>query len=255
MKILFARKVVLVLGSWLAFSALAADEWDPSDDTAASTRNEVTRVDWQRHDLEARGGVADEDWFIYFPTAGRTFQVLVTQIAGDVPYANPDFLQIFAADGSTLLFGTAATGQHFARIRWQAANSNAVFVRVKGNANTPASARYSIVFTETTLYCPRYNNSGSQVSVLIVQNVSGGACQVAANFFDEAGSVVGSQSQNIAASALWVLPTASVPNVAGTKGSIQIGNAFCSPSALKAKAVALEPATGFSFDTPCERRQ
>ena len=50
-----------------------------------------------------------------------------------------------------------------------------------------------------------------------------------------------------------VIATATVPGVGGTSGSAFIAHS-CGFGGLNAKVVALEPATGFSFDTTCATR-
>ena len=51
-----------------------------------------------------------------------------------------------------------------------------------------------------------------------------------------------------------VINTPNVAGVANHKGGAQITHT-CGYGNLKAKVVALEPATGFSFDTPCTVRE
>ena len=96
-----------VFALWIAafsISAAAVDNWDAAaikDNTAATTRNELSRGEWQEHDLEAVGGVADDDWFVVPVSAFRTYQVVVNQITGDMPIDNADFMTLFRADGTT----------------------------------------------------------------------------------------------------------------------------------------------------------
>jgi hypothetical protein len=237
--------------------AAAADSWDSGaikDNTAVSTRNELQRSQWQEHDLEAVGGVADEDWFIIGTTSFRTHQVLVSQISGDTPIDNADFLTLWDATGTTLLqTSTAGAGTAFKLIRWSSDASTSYRVRVKGGAGSTAGAKYSILFSESTMYCSRYNNSGTQISVVIIQNTTNSSCGMFVSFLDETGAFVAGTNATTPAAGMAVIAAGTIPNVAGTKGSVQI-LPNCSPSALKAKVVALEPATGFSFDTICDRR-
>ena len=266
-----ASRVVLrsVTGTLFALSllgapAFAADSWDTGtikDNTATSTRNEIQRNDWQTHDLEAVGGVADEDWFVVATTSFRTYQIFLSQVTGDTPIDNADFLTLWDATGTTLLLtasaGPGATGKV---LRWfsegsiPGTNSGTSYrVRVKGNVGTTASAKYAILFSESTLYCPRYNNSGSQISVIIIQNTTNSTCNLSVGFFNAAGVFLNFKDESAPPAGMVVLPAGSVTNVNGTSGSVQI-RPSCSPSALKAKVVALEPSTGFSFDTLCQLR-
>lgn len=241
-----------------AGTSAATDEWDAAavkDNTAATTRNEIQRGERQSHDLQSVSGVADEDWFVVPTSAYRSFQVFVSEVTGDTPIDNADFLELYDAAGTTLIASaTAGPGATGKVIRWFSDATTSFRIRVKGGTATPGTARYSILFTESTMYCPRYNNAGTQISVLIVQNATNGSCGVGVNFYDETGAYLASHTGTINGSGMMVLPVGSVPGLVGTKGSVRIEGTFCSSSALKAKMVALEPATGFSFDTLCERR-
>ena len=119
-----------------------------------------------------------------------------------------------------------------------------------------SGAKYLVQYVESTYYCPRYNNTDGQSTVVIIQNVTNSACSgVSVNFFAENGTFINSANPavNVPATGTAIVPATSAPGVAGTKGSVQI-NHSCSPSAFKIKAVSLQPSTGFTFDTLCERR-
>ena len=257
-KSIFSMCAAVALAGY-ASAAAATDEWDAAaikDNTASTTRNEPQRGVTQYHDLQAVGGVADEDWYVLPVSTFRRYQIFVGEVTGDTPIDNADFLELYDAAGTTLIAtATAAPGATSKIIRFNSGPDSLFKVRVKGNTNSSANARYGFSFSEGTYYCPRYNQSGTQVSVLIVQNTTNGNCGVSADFYDEAANYLG--SANPAAplpwGGMWVLPVGSVPGLPGTKGSVRV-HSFCSPSGLKIKAVALEAATGFSFDTICERR-
>ncbi|OGP89577.1 MAG: hypothetical protein A2156_13790 [Deltaproteobacteria bacterium RBG_16_48_10] len=239
----------------LAASALAMDMWDQAvvkDNSAASTINQLQNGVWQTHDLEAVAGVADEDWYVVGQGIGRSYHVSVGELTGDVPISNADFLTLWDSTGTTLLMtaGSGTTGKSF---RWIASITGSPRVCVKGSATTTSKSQYSIVFNETTLFCPRFNNAGTQVSVLILQNTITSSCDVTVYFFNEAGVLLGTYDATVDGYATLVLPAASVPNISGQKGSVKIAN-HCNLGSLKGKLVALEPATGFSFDTICETR-
>ncbi|OGP92370.1 MAG: hypothetical protein A2156_14935 [Deltaproteobacteria bacterium RBG_16_48_10] len=247
--------VLVVVLPLLAASALAMDIWDQAvvkDNSAASTINLLQNGVGQTHDLEAVAGVADQDWFVVSQGVGRSYQVSVGELTGDVPISTADFLTLWDSTGITLFLtaGSGTTGKSF---RWIAAGSATPRVCVKGSATTTSKSQYSIVLNETTLFCPRFNNAGTQVSVLILQNTFTSSCDVTVNFFNEAGVLLATYNSTIGSYATLVLPAASVPNISGQKGSVQIAN-HCYFGALKGKLVALEPATGFSFDTICETR-
>jgi len=249
------KLAIAMAAAVVSFPASAIDEWDAAvvkDNTASTTKNELQRGTWQYHDLEAIGGVADEDWFVMPVTASRAYQIAVSEGTGDTPIANADFLELYDATGTTLI-ATAGAGTTSRVIRFYS-NAPSYRIRVKGNANSPATARYGIAFFESSMYCPRWNNTGSQISVLIVQNVTNSPCTVDVNFQDDTGVYLKTVNGTANGLGLFIVNTSTVPELVGKRGNANLAAASCSSSALKAKLVALEPSTGFSFDTLCERR-
>jgi hypothetical protein len=116
-----------------------------------------------------------------------------------------------------------------------------------GSTHTGAD-QYDIVFRDTTYTVPRFNNSASQFTILMVQNTTDRVVNVTAQLFDEAGALITTYGTNVAPRGLWLQPTAAAPAAQGRSGSVLITHD--GPyGALAGKAVALEPATGFTFDT------
>jgi hypothetical protein len=100
---------------------------------------------------------------------------------------------------------------------------------------------------------PRYNNFGGQLTVLIIQNPGPVTVSGNARLWTTAGG-----STPVTTVAFAVAPrAATVINLAtvnggvanGTSGTITITNDG-RYGQLAVKAVALEPSTGFSFDSP-----
>jgi hypothetical protein len=91
------------------------------------------------------------------------------------------------------------------------------------------------------------------VTVLIIQNSTGWNSNNPINgtvyFWSTAGGLLGSQTFSLVGRAALVLNTATVPGAAGAGGTITVTHDGGYGS-LTMKSVALEPATGFSFDTP-----
>ena len=200
---------------------------------------------------------ADEDWFILVARPQRSYEVLVSSAAGlnrhlearDVMRTN-GFVGV--QDSAGLATGRVRT------LRWIEPDPVvSTHVLVSGNVHMRKEAIYTIQFRETTLYCPRYNNTATQGSILIVQHtapegVTGGLCQFAARFHDSTGNETGSTSQALFLNASKVISTKALTGA--TSGSAFIAHT-CGWGGLKAKIVALEPATGFSFDTVCTPRE
>ncbi|HET9316807.1 MAG TPA: hypothetical protein VFQ51_14530, partial [Vicinamibacteria bacterium] len=108
---------------------------------------------------------------------------------------------------------------------------------------------YRIRAYETTGVIPRFNNGGSQVTVLILQNTSNESVLAEAHFWDAAGTRLAIQGAQLQPRGTSVINTASVPGLAGMSGSITVTH-YGRHGAIAGKAVALEPSTGFSFDSP-----
>jgi len=252
------RALFALAAALLPVAAPAIDVWDQAsvkDNTAATTANYLNGpvgINVQTHDLEAIGGVADEDWYIFEVEVGRSYAVTVTTNTGDVDATQADFLQRYDVTGTTLL--QSQTGSPtFRTLRWISGAGGFERIRVKGQTTSSANSQYSIIVQSSTYWCPRYNNSGSQASVLILQNITSFPCTHTITFMDEAGNELATDSSTLAGNATKVLAVGSIPALVGTKGSARIAHS-CTAFAFKGKLVALEPSTGFSFDTLCDHR-
>jgi ELWxxDGT repeat protein len=199
--------------------------------------------------LPGRGG--SQDWYLIHQAPHASYEVVVDEIAGD---AVPLQLDRMAAGGSTALQTGTATGTGSSvSLRWQNFSANAVaeeHVRVSSSAcgTCGADDTYRVRVYETTLAGARFNSSGGQVSVVILQNPTNAPILGYIRTWEPAG-VLGQQTPfNIAAHGSFVFSPEQ-----GTAGSLTITHDGPYGS-LTGKAVALEPATGFSFDTPLTPR-
>jgi hypothetical protein len=169
-------------------------------------------------------------------------------------------LEMVAADGVTVVAASEAVGTgSAASLRYMSSLPVTVinhYVRVAGaTCGTACGAddQYRLRAYETTVRIPRFNNSGSQATVLILQNTTDRPVAAVAHFWDQAGTHRASQDLALAPHATSVLSTSSVAGLSGVSGSITV--AHDAPyGALAGKAVALEPSTGFSFDSPMAYR-
>jgi hypothetical protein len=89
--------------------------------------------------------------------------------------------------------------------------------------------------------------------VMVVQNRTPRPVAGRAYFWSAAGSLLGESPFSLSPRATHVLNVATVAGVAGQSGSITIAHDG-GYGALAGKAVALEPSTGFSFDSPMTDR-
>jgi hypothetical protein len=261
----------LALGSWLAVPA-AARANDPyestqdfsvnGDDDAATNVTLAPGLE-QTHDLDEDGGADDQDWMILATVAGHSYEARVA--ASNVGWALGPACSDCATVARVDALGNVLTGdvgvvnegdpvlESFARsVRWiQAPHTAFEYLRVQGGSffTEGAASVYSVRFWDTTYSLPRWNNSGTQVTVFIINSLVRFLADVRIEFYNAAGTLLATQNFTLNPSGLVVFATSSLPALAG-----QSGHAYVTHTAgyggLAGKAVALEPSTGFSFDTP-----
>jgi hypothetical protein len=247
--------------------AWANDRWDlgtlNNDDGPVNNPNELVHGDHQIHDLQATGSPADEDWLQIRVRSRHSYEARVSGISGvfwstiDGPVCLAGAcarLDRVDAGGTVLQAAAMLEGSsRAAGVRWVAVATGGEYLRVTGPAGTAlgSSDQYEVEFFDTTYAVPRFNNSSSQTTVLVIQNLR--ATSVAGNidFYDAGGVLVHAEPLVLNAGATVVLNTAALPGAAGQSGSVLIAQTG-GWGALAGKAVALEPATGFTFDTPLE---
>jgi hypothetical protein len=237
-----------------------ADVWDTAADTDDNTGTDNTPIHGtiQVHDLGVRPGpVADQDWYSIELPGFTSYEALIDGLTGDV--GGSLTFNFLAADGTTVLATGANMGSASCTLCTQTlrlANPTAtplpVFIRVGSPAcgTTCNSAdQYTFRLKETDISVPRFNNAGGQATVLIAHNVS--ELSISGNFhlFNTAGTLLGSQAFTLASNAHLVLNTGTIPGGAGASGVVRISHNG-RYGGLAGKTVALDPATGFSFDTP-----
>lgn len=252
-----ASVLALTIMCGAAVAAVRADVWDVqrrNDNQLSTTRNELVHGSDQLHDLAALPGpVADEDWFRISQRPFSSYEVTVEGVSGDVVGRNFQVVRV-ASDGATILQSSSSIGMGFARsLRWaNQADSvvNGEFVVVRDPVCGKSCAKddvYRIRVSETTYAIPRFNNSGDQISVLLLQNPTDYTTSGTVYFWNTDGTAAGSSSFDLGPKAMEVLSTATV--APGTTGSITIAHDGRYGD-LAGKVVGLEPATGLSFDTP-----
>jgi hypothetical protein len=239
-----------------------ADVWDTAtdNDNGNGTNNEITHGFSQVHDLGVQPGpVADQDWYRIVEQPFSSYEVLCDGFTGDISTGFPQTLERVDATG-TVLQGSSTYGFGFARsLRFandtSASNVND-FVRVSNAAcgtSCTASDQYRIRAWDTIIAVPRYNNFGGQISVLLIQNTGDFPVTGNAYLWLAAGGTVPVTTVSFTLlarqSTVIVLSTVNGGVANGTSGTITITNNG-RYGILAVKAVAIEPATGFSFDTP-----
>jgi hypothetical protein len=202
-------------------------------------------------------GTSGQETFRLAQAPRASYEVLLDAASGDV---SPAAFERLAADQSTVLQGSTAVGTGTGRrLAWQNTSTSVVAnqaLRARSSGCTTACGAddtFRVRAWETTYTIPRFNNSGTQGTVLVVQNATDRPLAGRAYFWSAAGALLGSHPFALAPRATLVLNTATVAGVAGQGGSVTIAHDG-GYGALAGKAVALEPATGFSFDSPMNPR-
>jgi Calx-beta domain-containing protein len=212
-----------------------------------------------RADLAAAPGPAvDRDHYVVEQAPYSSWEVVVDEVSGDV--APGLVLDLLAEDNSTVLATGAVVGGGSARsLRWQRRlpyGETRQHVRVHSpSCGTACGAddTYRLRAYETTERIPRFNNSGSQATVVVLHNTTDQPVAGNVDFWQASGILLLSTPVTLAPHGVAVVNAAAQPALSFQSGSITITH-DAPYGALAGKAVALEPATGFAFDTPLEHK-
>jgi hypothetical protein len=240
----------------LAFASLAgtapADVWDPVDDTVA-TWNEVSHGSVQVHDLAGTAALdQDDDWFMVNSLPGHSYEFRTDGQSRNFTLTTSRY----AADGVTLLATTQTGGGYdVLSTTWvELTNTPGLqYIKVVGFQSNGVDNQhvYTARFYDTTISIPRYNNAAGQATVLLIQNTTERDVFGRYDMHTAAGAPVYGATFTIQPFAALVVNLATVGGGAAnnTAGTVVIAHNG-GYGGLAAKAVALDPATGFSFDTP-----
>jgi hypothetical protein len=260
------KEVAMRKNAWLALGlglalvsgrAAVADVWDvqTQNDNTIATENELVHGSDQLHDLGVlAGNQPDQDWYRLSQKPFSSYEIVADSTSGDIgPNLGLDRLD---ATGTTVIQSSVAVGVGYTRslrfINATAAEENGEMVRVMSagcTTNCGPDDIYRIRAAETTYSVPRFNNFGSQITVLLLQNPTNYTINGTIYFWSTTGTQVGAQAFTLAGKALSVLNTSTVPGAGGIGGAVTIAHDGRYGD-LSGKTVALEPATGFSFDSP-----
>jgi hypothetical protein len=253
----------LAIALMIAFMGVplrAVDRWEtvssqsPAGDDDFNSSNELRHGTIQTaHDFHSPD---DQDWmraktFPHRSYEARTWSGTTRWRTSDDVCSGCPRLDRVDVDGTVLTSGTddgvmANGGALSQAVRW-IAEDQTTFLRA---LNTPMGVglSYDLVFYDTTYFLPRFNNSSSQVTVVIVQNTQSWPISGQIVFYDNSGTYLHSQPFALGPHATLVFNTSSVPVLRGLSGSAAVAHT-AGYGGLAGKGVALEPATGFTFDT------
>jgi hypothetical protein len=265
---LTAVLVSLTLGT--AGAARAGDRWEyaayNSWDDDSTTLNFLQHGARQvQHDLEHVGSSLDTDWYVIKQTPWHSYEVRVN---GGIMYwgaacgiiacphvdlVNPDGSPLFkgsvAGDDAATSSPTLGRGMS---LRWYSTGDALAFVRVgPGDLSTSGlGPSYDLSFRDTTYSVPRWNNSGTQVSIFVLQNTTVNNVHGSIFMFNTAGAIVGAIPYDLPPRGVTVVNTGALSQYAGKSGSALVASENGGYGALTGKVVAVEASTGFTFDTP-----
>ena len=210
-----------------------------------------------RRSLASVGGQEKRDDYRLAQKPQSSYEVVVDEASGDL---SPIVLQRLDSSGTLVLQDSQPVGTGTARtLRWENSGTTEItgqIVRVRSGGcltNCGADDTYRVRAYETTFSIPRFNNSGSQITVLILQNPTDATIDGTIELWSVSGTAGGTLAFTIPARNIQVFAT-NFPNATAASGSITITH-NAAYGGLVGKAVALEPSTGFSFDSPMLSRQ
>jgi hypothetical protein len=265
--------VLLTLAA--AQAAVAHDKWEyvvyNASDDDSSTLNFLQHGARQvGHDLHDIGtGPFEEDWYAFKAAAGHSYEARVN--SGNMYWgtactpACPRFDLVtgantilaagqITADDVPIVINRSSSGPQNAgrgmTVRWTASATEIGFLRARTDAFAVLGPDmpYDISFRDTTYFAPRWNNSGTQVSVFILQNTTAQTVGGTVAFHNAAGTLLASAVVSVPPDGVQVISTASLTALVGQSGSATIAQSG-GYGALAGKVVSLEPSTGFTFDT------
>jgi hypothetical protein len=200
---------------------------------------------------------AAESFLVRVPPRGA-YEVVLDEASGDLSGAAlPVSLERLDSDTSTVVQVGAAVGTGTARaLRWQNTTDEALtqVVRVRSlgcSTDCGPDDTYRLRSYDATGAFARFNTTGDQEAVVLIQNPRAATVNGRLWFWGPGGALLGSHPFTLSARRILVLNVATI--LPGTSGSITLTHdgGF---GGLLGKAIAIEPATGFSYDTPLLHR-
>jgi hypothetical protein len=232
-----------------------------NDDSAvpSGSLDELVHGSVETRSLESLPGpvAIAQEWRIR-QAPNASYEVVVDGVTGDLGPEGPA-LDRLASDGSVVQSGVGVSGGSSRSLRWEngavAVTDERIRVQSRGCIlDCDAADTFRIRLLETALHGARFNNSATQVTVVVVQNASEDSVAGHLDFWSATGALLDSEALALGPRQTFVLNTSTVGALQGQAGSMTVSHDG-RYGALVGKAVAVEPATGFTFDTPLEPRR
>jgi hypothetical protein len=200
------------------------------------------------------GGSPDVDTYAISQKPFSSYEVVVDATSGDITPVGLDL-----TDGGTTVLASgvaigSGTGQSRS-LRFQnstAAPIDTQTVRVQSGdctTNCGVDDTYRLRAYETTNAIPRFNNNSTQVTLIVLQNPTDATINGSMYFWDASGTLLHTEPVSLAAKNVLIFNSATIPALLGVSGTVTVAHDG-RHGELVGKGVALEPATGFSFDSP-----
>ena len=242
------------LVAWMTIAV--ADVWDRGDQFAATTANELLHGSEQIHELGPSGAGSGRD-IDHFRIGQRSYASYAVEVDGITNDLSNAIVLERMVNGTVAQTAVPATADAQSRtLSWMNLGpSNFMTTRIRIYSSQPCNnctssfASYHIRAYDTTYRVPRFNNSATQVTVLLVHNQSDLYVQGRVHFWAADGGLLGTHPFFLGPKRLLVQNTSELPFAVGVGGSMTITHTGRYGD-LSGKAVALEPATGFTFETP-----
>lgn len=225
------------------------------DGLAGGSPQELLHGSVVRTSLAPAAGGQDRDYYVLSAQPFASYELVVDETSGDAVPLTVERV----TSGGTIAQSAVPVGVGGAlSLRWRTSGTSVVtgeHLRVESAAcgsSCGADDTYRLRFYETTLRATRFNNNNDQASVLILQNRSASPVGGTVFLWQTTGApLTPSEEFTIGPHGTFVFNLAGA--FPGWSGSLTV--AHDAPyGMLVGKTVALEPSTGFSFDTPLTPR-
>lgn len=221
------------------------------DDGASATGTELSHG---TNATRALGGPGT-DVFRIAQAPFSSYEIVLDALSGD---GGPVALRRLAADATVLQSSLPVGTGTAARLAWEntdgiVQSGELVEARAACAPTCAGGAAYRVRAYDTTYAIPRFNNTGGQATVVLVQNPGGRAVAGRVRFWSAGGSLLATVPMAIAPLGSFVLNAATLPGVAGQSGSITVAS-DAPYGGLTGKSVMLDPAAGLSFEAPLAPR-
>jgi hypothetical protein len=224
------------------------------DDAPSLSTLELTHG--SRHTADLAGGTPDLYRLYQQPLS--SYEVEVDASSGDV--ATGLLLERLAANNTTVLqTGAPVAGGSSRTLRFENPLTLGVasqHIRISAGAcggTCDAEDVYRVRAWDTTLRLARFNNSATQITLVLLQNETTATVTGHMNFWSGSGALLRSQPFTAGPRALVVTNTAALSGLAGQGGTVTVSHDGGYGS-LTGKGVSVEPATGFTFDSALQDR-